>query len=438
MLSQDFAVGPLEVDGAINIELGTVGLLLRKNEIVEVLGPGRYSRFRLAMMGIMPSSLAMFVIRTALTRFTADCYNVRLGGSIVDLRVVVQVRLRLGGDLKTFFHSLISTYGTDFATNAPIILQQLVAESLQETGGFPPTTSTRSLRSDVSRAMAPHEVFEIVDVVAITVTRDDPITVQAEVEERLRGLDRARRLSEIELAAEEGELRAAGVLQLSQRLGLDPMYLWDPNLYRDREQGQRDAMVQLLGQYGGNLAILAEATNMNLGMLGSLLAPVLPQTNSSEQESVAPTGNEMGVASSIRASLALEDTATDLVRQHRSHLLGGVARSTTVDGKTLEIVLVATSPEYLEAVADTLRTNISPGTIAGVFDGQQSASVLVREIAAWVTGMPHDAIQLSHDGGQVVWGVPESMAGEDTLAQFTVETICDLFMSPPVVPVLIH
>lgn len=434
MFQQEIVVGPTPLTGPISVEIGTVAIILRKNEIVDVLGPGRYSRSRLAMSGVFPTAVSVFLVRTALTRFTTDCYNVRLGDSRVDLRVVVQARLRLDSDLKTFFRNVMGMYGTDFGTQAPVILHQLVEEGLQgaSVDRDHALGSSRNVRASLGAAMEPSDIFEIVDVVSYSVIRDDPIAVQIELEGRLRPVERARRLAEIELAAEEGELRAAGCIRLAERLGVDPLYLWDPEGFRDQANSQRQAFVQLVGQYGENLAVLAEATNMNTDVLSAVLGPMLPDLRGPAR---ALRASGQPSALGPKAVLGLDPSVAELMADAAIDVAGGVLRTAEIDGKQLRLLLLATSREQMAETRRIMGKALGDKALVGVFDAGLPADSLAREVISWVTGSAREDVHLSQGQGQLIWRLPSAMTRDRQLAEFAAETICDLFESPALLPV---
>lgn len=434
MFSQPLTVGPAPLAGAMNVEMGNVAILMKRNEILDILGPGRYSRSRLALMGIFPTAISMLTVRTAVSRFTADCVNVQMGEARVDLRAVVQVRLKLQGDLKLFFNQVMSAYGTDFGSSAPIIVQQLIEESLRGVGATRTSAlaSERKLRSSVADAMEPADIFEIVDVISLTVTRDDPISLQAEVDERLRPLERARRLAEVELAAAEGQLRAEGCLQLGARLGVDPLFLWDPEGFRADAAAQRQATVQLIGQYGDNLAVLAEATNMSAETLRNVLSPVLSDRHS-------PQGVEGGGRAQIEAgrvvpTLSSDEILDQVAMQRGIPFYGGVNRTTTLEGKDIRIAIAVTSRASIPSLNDAISASLPPGTLVGVFDGDVSAIELAGHVACWITGAAPGTLQISSEAGKLIWSLSDSLSSAGDVAEFAVESVCDLFVAPPLIP----
>ena len=246
--------------------------------VAAVLGPGRYSRWRLFRQGVTPASLQVLQLRTASFPYSVTVPNVEMDdGSVVDLSVSVRVRLRISGDPTSFVEGLLSEFGLDFANEAEILIGQLIEESLRGLPGGSRALAAdpRQSRFAAAKRVGPSEVFQITEVLALNVSRWDDHQVAVRDTLHELELDEIRQLRGIETEARAGNARAEVCLQLSRSLGVNPLYLWDPDAYRDDAAARREALVSLVGQYGQNVALLAEVIGVDGASLAQVLEPAL-------------------------------------------------------------------------------------------------------------------------------------------------------------------
>jgi hypothetical protein len=438
-LSGNIASGIEPYMGPINVELGWVGILLRRQEVVAVLGPGRYSRFRLYHDGVTPLGLSVMRVRTASVGFSTRVNGVPLDdGSIVDLDVTVRVALRIESEPAQFFVPLLREYGLDWASLADEMVQQMIEEAIR---GAPGTSDSLAsapgeLRSGLGKRLAPSEIFRVVEVVSLTVGNWDPHVLATRVAIQEIELGRLRELGRIETESLAGNLRAQSCVTLGRALGVDPRYFWDPGAYAVEAAAQRDGLVQLLGQYGHNLAMLADVLEIEPHMLGELLGPALRGQGIVSDGRVRPAPVlETGRSGSGSRCVLSTDAEIRLLRGPGSDgIVGGVFRQLLTNGDRMRLAIVVHEPSAvvdIPAIEHVLGTGV---TVAAV-PSSSDPSELLRRIVLAVVGLEVDSGDVEWVDGQLVWAVPAMLKQSPVEGAFLAESICDVFDSPAVIPV---
>lgn len=432
------ATRPTPLDGPINVELGTLAILLRHNDVVDVLSPGRYSRTRLAMMGILPNGLATIAVRTSVFPYDTTVDAIRLrDAATVDVAVTVHAKLRIDLDQRSFFRRVLQEFGTHFASVIPGLLDQLVREALQESGAERDTALAHvsTVRRQFGNALAPHELFEIVDVPSLRIVGDDPFRAQQEAEIRLAEIERGRALRGVQLASETDQLRLEHCTRLAQVLGVDPLYLWDPQGYQASRDSQISALVSLLGQYGENVAVLAETLGMDSAVLGSILsgAGLHPQPGVLGTRSSHGHGSDRGGADGIVATYQIDDSLGLLPERVRANLVGGVFRQmSTPDGELVSLAILVCDDNFALAScrAEIDKFTENESLIAALVNAKEHPQHVFRSAASQILGISYEALNVQFELGQLLWEVPQPMLEAGDLGSFVAESICDLFVSP--------
>ncbi|MCA9564952.1 MAG: hypothetical protein KC561_15755 [Myxococcales bacterium] len=432
------AIGPTELSGPISVELGWLAVVLRQNTVAAVLGPGRYSRWRLFRQGIPPSSLQVLHLRTASFPYSATVSNVEIDdGSVVDLNVSVRVRLRILGDPTAFIEELLAEFGLDFSREAEILIGQLIEESLRGLPGGSRTLAAdpRQSRFSAAKRVGPSEVFQITEVLALNVARWDDHQVAVRDTLHELELDEIRQMRAIETEARAGNARAAVCLELSRSLGLDPLYLWDPDAYREDAGARRDALVSLVGQYGQNVALLAEV----IGVDGPSLAEVLePALGASVGQRIGLGGTSAAIAASGSVAgaggpVVARDAEVAVLAASNPSVVGGVYRQLMLDGDSLRLLILVYEPggsvDGLRSEAEGL---LGEGVSVVLVPSSAASAELAGRIIEEVTGLPG---AISWRGGELQWEVPHQLVEMADVGRFLAETVCDVFESPPLVPV---
>lgn len=432
------AIGPQELSGPINVELGWLAVVLRQNAVAAVLGPGRYSRWRLFRQGVTPAGLQVLQLRTASFPYSVTVPNVEIDdGSVVDLSVSVRVRLRISGDPTSFVEGLLSEFGLDFAHEAEILIGQLIEESLRGLPGGSRALAAdpRQSRFAAAKRVGPSEVFQITEVLALNVSRWDEHQVAIRDTLHELELEEIRQLRGIETEARAGNARAEVCLQLSRSLGVDPLYLWDPDAYRDDAAGRREALVSLVGQYGQNVALLAEVIGVDGASLAEVLEPALG-TSVGQRIGLGGAPVAIGASSAVSGSsgaVFARDAEVALLAASNPNVIGGVYRQLMVGGDSLRLLVLVHEPgasiEELRSEAEAL---LGEGVSVALVPNSGASADLASRIVEEVTGLPGAVSWL---GGELQWEVPRQLVENPDVGRFLAETVCDVFESPPLVPV---
>ena len=425
-------------DGPLNVELGWLAIVFRENRIAAVLGPGRYSRFRLWRRGLTPIGLSVMQVRTASVTEPIQVNDVPLGDeTFVDVAVTLRVALRIEGDPAEFFENLFGEFGLAFDQHADVMIRQLAEESLR---GTPSSSDDMArelgdVRRTIEKRIRPSQVFQILEVVGLEVTRwDEQLVKRRDLLNELE-LREIRSVRELEIQAAEGSGRAAAALALARTLGADPMFFWDADAYERGRSGQREAIVSLLGQYGDNLALLAEVLGVDGASLSEVLNPFLPghgvstmQIGGRTQLGIGPGSATAPIRLSMDAEVALLSTVIESIR-------GGVYRELAADGGTLRLLVAVVDgsveqPDVEVAARELLGEAVSVVIVPFTEDAVALAETLVSEC----TGLPVAGSDLAWDGAALAWNVPAPLVASAVEGTFLAETICDVFASPPLVP----
>jgi hypothetical protein len=391
------------------------------------------------MMGVLPNGLATIVVRTSVFPYSTTVDAVRLrDGATVDVAVKVHAKLRLDLDQRSFFRRVLQEFGTNFASVIPGLLDQLVREALQDSGAERDTAlaNVGTVRRQFGTALAPHQLFEVVDVPSLRVIGDDPFRAQQEAESRLAEIERVRALRGVELASETEQLRLEHCTRLAQVLGVDPLYLWDPQGYQASRDSQISALVSLLGQYGENVAVLAETLGMDSAVLGGILsgAGLHPQPGVlGDRTAHGASTDRADVGGHIVATYRMDESLGLLPEGARANLAGGVLRQmSTPEGEFVSLAILVFEDDFAlascRAEVDKLTENQT--LIAALVDAREHPQHVFRSAASQILGISYEALDVKFELGQLLWEVPQPMLEAGDLGSFVAESICDLFVSP--------
>jgi hypothetical protein len=364
--------------------------------------------------------------------------NVRLDDdAAIDVDVDVRVALNIGDDQVRFFEDLFGAYGADWADSADAIVSQLIADAIRSSPGAHPDLERNTLgfRVAAGRSMGPRDVFRVVDVLRLEVPAWDAHQQALREAEQRAVVTRIEEIRRVETEAIAGDVRARSCLALGRLLGVDPVSLWDPEGHRSELASQRDAIVRLLGEYGANLAMLADALEVDEASLGDLLArisgrPVYGASSlghAARPAPVAASGSQMGVLHMDGEIRLLRETTDDAI-------VGGVLRRLAlVGGDAAQLAIVAHDKDAAPPV--DLGKYLPEGTSLVVAPYGGDALQLFQDLVHQVVGVNVDDADLQMKSGRYIWKVPDQLRQGGDIGQFMAESICDVFKTPSIVPV---
>ena len=136
---------------------------------------------------------------------------------------------------------------------------------------------------------------------------------------------------------------------------------------------------------------------------------------------------------SLARVVLARDAEVALLAASNPNLVGGVYRQLMLGGDSLRLLVLVHEPgaatEELRSEAEAL---LGEGVSVALVPNSGASADLASRIIEEVTGLPG---AVSWIAGELQWEVPRQLVDTPGVGRFLAETVCDVFESPPLVPV---